>query len=195
MAETVSLTFDEFEPVLKLGLWPDLGRPLLDQFGAAAGVLDEAAVRAFTCGGSLAMGLALHELLGGSLLLCVFGPTAWPAAGRRWVRTQHVVLSAGSRWWDVGGPRRRREFAPGRRSGWSVEVVPLDLDLLASGFDYHEAPEPEGCHSLNSSAGLVLGAGWLAEARSMVPAVIGQHPVAARRRMAGEAEQRRPLIA
>jgi hypothetical protein len=194
VAGTVSFGFEQFEPVSKLGLWPELGRPLLEQFGASPGVLDDSAVAAFTEGGSLALALALHEVLGGDLRLCVFSPVGWPARSASLDRTQHVVLATGARWWDVGGPHRHRDLAPTRRSGWTLDVTLLDLGQLASGLDYRDAPEPEGCHCLNSSAGLILGRGWVHEARSMVPAIIGDHAGAARRQMACESDRRRARL-
>ena len=186
----MSSGFERFEPVSKVGLWPDLGRSLLDQFGATPGVLDDHAVRAFTEGGSLALALTLQDVFGGTLCLCVFGPAGWPDRSPSLERTQHVVLATGSRWWDVRGPHRQRDLVPTRRSGWTADVVPLELGELTSGLNYYDAPEPEGCHCLNSSVGLILGRGWLGEARTMVPAIFGRHAVAARRQIASESDRR-----
>jgi hypothetical protein len=164
--------FGEFEPIQKLGLWPDVTEPLLPQFGAVRGVLDGAAVQAFTQGGSLALALVLQEHLGGTLRLCLWSKP--PRIGRLegWLRSQHVVLESGDRWWDVLGARRPRSFRPGRFRPFFLDTARLHRRRVLDGLPYVAVPELEGEHVLNSGAGLILGDTWMEEARSMVPEIL-----------------------
>ena len=164
--------FGDFEPIQKLGLWPDVAERLLPQFGAVPGVLDRAAVEAFTQGGSLALALVLQEHLGGTLILCLWSKP--PRLGRPegWLRSQHVVLESGDRWWDVLGARRPRSLRPGRFRPFFLDTARLHRQRVLEGLPYVAAPELEGEHVLNSGAGLVLGETWMDEARSMVPEIL-----------------------
>ncbi len=164
--------FGDFEPIQKLGLWPDAGEPLLPQFGAAPGVLDAAAVEAFTHGGSLALALVLQEHLGGSLVLCLWSKP--PRIGRPdgCLRSQHVVVESGGRWWDIMGPRSPRAFRPGRLRPFFLDTARLSRRRVVEGLPYVAVPDLEGEHRLNSGTGLILGETWMDEARSMVPEIL-----------------------
>lgn len=167
--------FGDFEPVQKLGLWPDVDKPLLAQFGGTMGVRDEAAVTAFTHGGSLAMALALQENLGGNLILCLWSKPPRIGKIEGWLRSQHVVVAAAGRWWDVLGARRPRAFRPGRLRPFFLDTARLHRRRVLEGHPYVAVPDLEGEHRLNSGVGLILGEGWLDEARALVPEILTAH--------------------